>query len=44
MFNKQKKFAIIFENEENKEQFVSLFDEKPLKNGEKLEALFYGRI
>jgi len=35
---------IIFENEKTKEQFVSFFDERPLKKGEKLEALFYGRV
>ncbi|MBI3190072.1 hypothetical protein HYZ41_00030 [archaeon] len=44
MFNKKDKFAIIFENEETKEQLVSFFNERPLKDGEKLEALFYGRV
>lgn len=44
MFNKKDKFAIIFENEKTRNQLVALFDEKPLKQGEKLEALFYGRV
>ncbi|MBI2584051.1 MAG: hypothetical protein HYW25_05260 [Candidatus Aenigmarchaeota archaeon] len=44
IFNKEKKFAIIFEDEVSKEQLVAFFDEKPLKEGEKLEALFYGRV
>lgn len=44
MFNKENKFAIIFEEEGKKEHLFSLFDEKPLKQGEKLEALFYGRV
>ena len=44
MFNDKKKFAIIFENEQEKDKLVSFFDEKPLKQGEKLEALFYGRV
>ena len=44
MFNNKKKFAIIFENEETKDQLISFFDERPLKDGEKLEALFYGRV
>ncbi len=44
MFNEKDKFAIIFENEETKEQMISFFDERPLKDGEKLEALFYGRV
>ena len=44
MFNQKKKFSIIFEEEGKKEQLVSSFDEKPLKQGEKLEALFYGRV
>jgi len=43
VFNNQKKFSIIFENEETKEQMTTFFDERPLKQGEKLEALFYGR-
>ena len=44
MFNDKKKFAIIFEAEEQKDQMVSFFNKKPLKEGEKLEALFYGRV
>ena len=44
MFNNKSKFAIIFENEETKEQLVSFFDERPLKDGEKLENMFYGRV
>ncbi len=44
MFNNQHKFAIIFENEETKDQMVSFFNERPLKDGEKLENLFYGRV
>lgn len=43
MFSSKKQFAIIFEDDEKKEQMVSFFEEKPLKHGEKLEELFYGR-
>lgn len=38
------KFCIILENESNGEVFVTFYNEKPLKDGEKLEALFYGRV
>lgn len=44
MFNKGNKFVVIFENEQTKEQLRCCFDEKPLKQGETLEALFYGRV
>jgi hypothetical protein len=45
IFNKAKnKFCIILENETSGDVFVTLYDEKPLKDGEKLEALFYGRV
>ena len=44
MFNEKGKFVIIFEDETKKEKLFSSFEEKPLKQGEKLEALFYGRV
>ncbi|MBI4020959.1 MAG: hypothetical protein HY369_01835 [Candidatus Aenigmarchaeota archaeon] len=43
-FNAKKEFTIIFENEATKEQLASSFAQKPLAQGEKLEALFYGRV
>lgn len=42
VFNKSKKFAIVFENEETKENYVCYFNEKP-KELNIFENLFYGR-
>ncbi len=45
IFNKNRsKFCIILENENTGEVFVTFYGEKPLKDGEKLEKLFYGRV
>lgn len=44
VFNKWNKFAIIFEGETSAEHLVAFFAEKPLKEGAKLEELFYGRV
>lgn len=43
IFNQNKKFQIILENEKTRESFVSLFDYKPMKKLEILENLFFGR-
>ncbi len=37
-------FSIILENDETGEKWTSLFASKPLREGEKLERLFYGRV
>ena len=42
IFNKSKKFAIVFENEETKESCVCYFDKKP-KELNIFENLFYER-
>jgi len=42
IFNKSKKFAIVFENEETKETLVCYFDKRP-KELNIFENLFYGR-
>ena len=38
------KFSIILENDETGEKWISLFASKPLREGEKLEKMFYGRV
>jgi hypothetical protein len=38
------KFVIIFEDEEKNEKIFTTYGERPLQDGEKLEALFYGRV
>jgi len=40
----KKKFTVILENEENGDVFVTYFDERPIKDAEKLENLLYGRV
>ncbi|MFH0837374.1 MAG: hypothetical protein V1870_04555 [Candidatus Aenigmatarchaeota archaeon] len=38
------KFTIILENEDNGDSFVTYFDERPIKDAERLENLLYGRV
>lgn len=38
------KFVIIFEEDSSPDKLFASYDEKPLGDGEKLEALFYGRV
>lgn len=38
------KFVIIFEEDGKSEKLFKTYAEKPLEDGEKLEALFYGRV
>ncbi len=43
-FNKNKgKFSVVLESEEKEDSFVSYLDERPVKDVEKLENMFYGR-
>lgn len=38
------KFVIIFEDDSKPEKLFASYTEKPLRDGEKLEELFYGRV
>ena len=40
----KKKFTVILENEESEDVFVTYFDERPIKDAEKLENLLYGIV
>ena len=43
MFNQEDKFQIILENEKTQESFVCVFNEKPMKELEQLENIFFDK-